>query len=210
MESMSTRSFKPVEFPFSIVVSVAAPHYGIGFNGDIPWTSEQDHIHFEEVTCNINDDFKMNAVIMGYNTWKALSYRPLDKRVNIVVTSKENNCFSNLGGTVVYVKTLYLALMICKMRDDIEKAFVIGGYSLFTAAIRHPWLKAIYVTEIESETPIPVDMTFPLKEKLHDLTNFDIYVLGCSREAGKRVIYKRFDKKFATTDWSDDHPFAWT
>lgn len=201
---------KSAEFPFSIVVSVSKPHYGIGFNGDIPWTSEQDHIHFEEVTCKVKDDFKINAVIMGNNTWKALGQRPLVGRVNIIVTSKDVEPFSNLGGTVVYVKTLYLALMICKMREDIENAFVIGGHSLFAAAMRHPWLESIYVTEIESASPIPQDVHFPLKDKLLDLTYFDIYVLGCSKEEGQRIIYKRFDKKLATTYWTDDHPFAWT
>jgi dihydrofolate reductase len=196
------------DFLFSIIVSVSVPDYGIGFNGDIPWTSKQDHIHFEEITRNVNDEFKMNAVIMGSNTWKALGQHPLKGRVNIIVTSKDVDSISNVGGTIVYVKSLYLALMICKMRDDIENAFVIGGFSLFNTAMKHPWLKTIYVTEIESEDPLPFDVEFPLKEKLHNLKYFDVFVLGCSKEEGKRVIYKRFEKKLKTTEWTDDHPFA--
>ena len=200
---------KIAEFPFSIIVSVTASHYGIGLNGDIPWISENDHKHFEDITLRVKDDFKFkNAVIMGYNTWKSICKRPLENRVNIIVTSNKSEGFSNLGGTVVYVKTLYLALMLCKMREDIEKAFVIGGYRLFSAAMRHPWLDAIYVTEIESNEYIHMDVQFPYKEKLN-LHYFEIFVLGCSKENDKRVIYKRFDKKYSATDWSDDHPFAW-
>lgn len=197
------------EFPFSVIVSVTSPHYGIGLNGDIPWVSENDHKHFEDVTRNVTDDSdNINAVIMGYNTWKSIGKRPLDGRVNIIVTSNKGESFSNIGGTVVFVKTLYLALMLCTMRTDIEKAFVIGGCQLFAAAMKHPWLASVYVTEIESRDYIPMDMQFPYKEKLN-LNYFEIYVLGCSKEPDKRVIYKRYDKRLKTTDWSDDNPFAW-
>lgn len=201
---------KTVEYPFSIVVSVSTPHYGIGLNGDIPWVSENDHKHFEDITLTVRSDTfdKCNAVIMGYNTWKSISKRPLDGRVNIIVTSNKAESFSNLGGTLVFVKTLYLALMLCKMRTDIERAFVIGGYQMFKSAMKHPWLASVYVTEIDSREYIPMDMQFPFREKLN-LNYFDIYVLGCSKEVDKRIIYKRFDKCMSTTDWSDDHPFAW-
>lgn len=51
---------------------------GIGKDNTIPWTSRADMKHFKETTMG-------STVIMGFNTFKSLDYKPLPGRNNVVV-----------------------------------------------------------------------------------------------------------------------------
>ena len=65
---------------FSLIVCFDS-NYGIGKNNTIPWKLSSDLKRFKELTLN-------NIVIMGKNTWTSLPKKPLQNRINIVI-SKE-------------------------------------------------------------------------------------------------------------------------
>jgi dihydrofolate reductase len=75
---------------------------------------------------------KINAVIMGRNTWNSLPHKPLHNRLNIVITSdKKFPRFNNL----ISFSNLEDAFNHCKMNKRINKVFVIGGKSIYDTCL---------------------------------------------------------------------------
>ena len=64
---------------------------GIGQNAQLPWRLPKEMAYFKRVTTNAPEG-SMNAVVMGRNTWESIPqrFRPLDKRLNIVISSNKN------------------------------------------------------------------------------------------------------------------------
>ena len=134
--------------PFTIIVAVDKD-FGIGRNGLLPWDLPGEIKHFKEVTSapwNTNE----NVVIMGRKTWDSIPqrFRPLSKRINIVLTRHSENQFSR---GVLKASSFDDALEL--LRSDIlkgafGKVFVIGGAELFQLAINHPECREIYLTHI--------------------------------------------------------------
>ena len=65
---------------------------GIGLNGKLPWRLKEDMKIFKRITTTIqnsDDKNKLNAVIMGKNTWESipLKFRPLSNRINIILST---------------------------------------------------------------------------------------------------------------------------
>tara|TARA_B100000902_G_C27313535_1_gene919865 strand:- start:2034 stop:2474 length:441 start_codon:yes stop_codon:yes gene_type:complete len=92
----------------------------------------------DKLACHIPHDlkwFKMNTyhstVVMGYNTFKSLKFKPLKHRTNLVVSSRPLN-----------IKTIKV--------DEIEKdAWVIGGARLFESIVKPGDI--LYLTHIDVE-----------------------------------------------------------
>ena len=76
---------------FSLVVAMDEER-GIGKQGTLAWRLPADLKHFKEITTEVKDMKKQNAVIMGRKTWESLpeKFRPLPQRLNIVVTTQPN------------------------------------------------------------------------------------------------------------------------
>ena len=98
---------------------------GIGLDDTIPWYMPEDLKKFKKITTNVNDSDKMNAVIMGKNTWESLPKRPLTDRVNIVIT--RDYCFNPRYKNVIVLHSVQSALIYCHNNDVIENMFIIGG-----------------------------------------------------------------------------------
>jgi len=64
---------------------------GIGKEARLPWQLPKEMSYFANVTTNAPEG-KKNAVIMGRKTWESIpkKYRPLPKRINFVVSRKED------------------------------------------------------------------------------------------------------------------------
>ena len=127
---------------FSLILA-STLNGGIGNNGKIPWEIKEEMSIFRQLTTNVNCYIKKNAVIMGYETWKSLPYKPLKNRINIILTSKKNviqetediKTFNNFDK----------ALEFCEDNIYIDKVFVIGGSTIYNLCLNNP----IYYNQID-------------------------------------------------------------
>lgn len=179
---------------FDVIVTCDCFTNFIGFPNEAKWSSFTQNVkYFHNLTTHVNDDSKQNAVILGYNTWLTHGQKPFDNRINIVVSSK-CKATSIVGGHVVFLPSLYQALLYCTCRKDIEHAFVIGGYTLFQEAVFHPCLKNIYTTVIYSDKIRLSGKMFPAI--LEGNSKFTESIIGCVKEnENTTLIFKRFKSK---------------
>lgn len=84
---------------------------GIGQNGSLPWQLPQEMSYFARATKTAPEG-KVNAVIMGRNTWESIpkKFRPLRDRVNAVVSRNEKY---DIGSYV------HIRLSRCDMREKL-------------------------------------------------------------------------------------------
>ncbi len=100
---------------------------GIGHQSSLPWSIPEEMKKFRKITTKCSDPDKINAVIMGRQTWESLS-KPLTNRLNIILTS-------DIYYSVPYENTIVLhsisrALLYCD-QAFIENIFIIGGAKLY-------------------------------------------------------------------------------
>jgi dihydrofolate reductase/thymidylate synthase len=134
--------------PFSIIVAFDS-QYGIGKNGQLPWSLPSDLKHFKEITTTTSNPARKNAVIMGRKTWESLppKFRPLPGRVNMVLSRGEQ---ASVPSEVLSALSLEEALSKLSS-PDIENVFVIGGAQVYAEAIIHPLCQKLYVTHVKGE-----------------------------------------------------------
>lgn len=97
---------------------------GMGYKDGLPWPRhEEDMKFFRETTIG-------KPIIMGWNTFKSLGYKPLPKRHNIVLVSPYRETLVNRDDNVTYVMST--AKLIKQIAGTMSKeAFVIGGMKTF-------------------------------------------------------------------------------
>jgi dihydrofolate reductase len=130
---------------FTIIVGYRASDRAIGMRGILPWKIPKDMVFFRKITKGHNTDGKMNAVIMGRNTFESMNYNPLPGRINYVCTSMDILDMPEIN--LYFVKTLEEALEKCKHNDMVKKIFVIGGAKLYSYAIQHPSCNELIINE---------------------------------------------------------------
>lgn len=146
---------------FSLIVACTSTG-GIGKNNTIPWYIPEDLKHFKEVTTRCLDG-KMNAVVMGRNTWESLPKKPLPSRINVIVSSKLQDTTFNEHhkGHVLIARSLDEALGHLDNLPSLQDTFVIGGSRLYEEALLHPSCSKAYITHIhkhfECDTFISLD-----------------------------------------------------
>lgn len=139
---------------------------GIGKDNKIPWMIKKDLEYFKNITTLTKDSKKINAVIMGKNTFFSIpeKYRPLPNRYNIVVSKTLKNVEN-----VKVVENLQTGLIFCDLIPEIESIFIIGGEELYKSALemkdeyKKPILNRIYITKIDKE--YNCDRFFPTIDK---------------------------------------------
>jgi dihydrofolate reductase len=117
------------------IVAAVARNGVIGKDGKMPWHIPSDLRHFREVTMG-------KPVIMGRKTYESIG-RPLDGRVNIVVTRDPNWFPDNVSSTMVHTAySLQGAMAIARTpihrpraRNRNEEAMVIGGGQIYDEAL---------------------------------------------------------------------------
>ncbi len=124
-----------------IVLVVAVSKNGvIGRDGGLPWTLSSDLKLFRQLTLG-------KPVIMGRKTWESIG-RPLDKRLNIVVTRGAPIA----APEVRTAASLDDALAVARARaeaDGVDEIAVIGGGEIYRQAL--PKADRIYLTEVDIE-----------------------------------------------------------
>ena len=129
---------------------------GIGKANKLPWRLKGDLEYFSKITVSAPKG-KINAVIMGSNTWFSLptKSRPLQGRINVVLNKEE----IDLPRGVILATSFEEAFGNLSGIKNLGKVFIIGGASIYAQAITMPLCDKIYLTEIEDE--FDCDTFFP-------------------------------------------------
>jgi dihydrofolate reductase len=143
---------------FSIIVAYEQTTRGIGFQNSIPWRITEDMTFFRKTTTQTQDPTKINAIIMGKNTWQSLPKKYLPKRINICLTNQPHE----ENTKIQFTHSLEDALQLVRT-PQIESVFVIGGAKVYQEAIQHPQCQEIIIHELLFEQKhIPyTDAFFP-------------------------------------------------
>ncbi|XP_013191432.1 dihydrofolate reductase [Amyelois transitella] len=147
------------------LIAAACENLGIGINGDLPWRLKKEMAYFSSMTSKVRDPAKKNAVVMGRRTWDCIpsKFLPLPNRVNIVLTRHVDDVKSKVPEGVIVVSGLDEAISHIEGREDIESTWVIGGSSIYKAALEHKNCGKIYLTEIQKN--FECDTFFPKFDK---------------------------------------------
>jgi dihydrofolate reductase len=155
-----------------LTIIVAATKYnGIGQNSTLPWRLPKEMKYFARAS-SAAPDGKLNAVIMGRNTWESIPkrYRPLPNRVNLIISRNRNYelfvffflltassdqshtrfAFREETGNGPAYLHAELASALARLEPNsqenpIHRAFIIGGASLYSEslALSEPSLSAV-------------------------------------------------------------------
>lgn len=124
----------------------------IGVDGKMPWHCPEDLKWFKNVTMDY-------PVIMGRKTYESIK-KPLVGRLNIVISTTMNiNRETCVYDNLVFAHSVEDAISIAEKKSD--KAFVIGGGSIYKYCIDNNLLDKIYIDEILEKVP-NADTFFPI------------------------------------------------
>lgn len=138
---------------FSIVVA-SSKDMGIGKGGKLMWKLPQDMTFFKTITSTAT--VGKNAVIMGRKTWESIpeKFRPLDNRLNVVLSKNEQVKEAlQIPSSVLVETSLPSALATISLLADIDRVFVIGGEQLYREAMADINCDTIYLTSVECNCP---------------------------------------------------------
>lgn len=71
------------------IIAAVSKNNVIGINGVLPWKIREELSYFREKTLN-------KPIIMGSNTFRSINFNPLPGRYNIVLTSSQEQIFSQV------------------------------------------------------------------------------------------------------------------
>ncbi|KAK4502766.1 hypothetical protein PRZ48_006192 [Zasmidium cellare] len=165
------------QIPLTLIVAATAKN-GIGKNGGLPWPMlKKDMGYFARVTKrvplpkntgsvqsdalkeNILSGTQRNVVIMGRKTWESIppNFRPLKDRTNIIISTQGRSQLQDIPDDVVVGSDIASALknLEAMVKDGkslpVGRAFVIGGSSIYKAALDLPQTNRILLTRISKE-----------------------------------------------------------
>ncbi|XP_076765517.1 dihydrofolate reductase [Xylocopa sonorina] len=175
------------------LIAAACEGMGIGVKGNLPWKLKSEMAFFTSMTTTTKDPAKKNVVLMGRRTWECIppKYRPLQNRINIVLSSKLLVC----GDEAIVCKSIPHALEVINkspLKDNVENIWVIGGSSVYKAAMESPHFHRLYLTRIkkyfECDTffpPIPNDFVLTYEPNIPQ---------GIQEENGIQFVYEVYKK----------------
>ncbi|KAF2206861.1 hypothetical protein CERZMDRAFT_52255 [Cercospora zeae-maydis SCOH1-5] len=175
------------QIPLTIIVAATTKN-GIGRGGGLPWPMlKKDMAYFARVTKRVpmpNDTgslqsdmlkqtvlsgTRQNLVIMGRKTWDSIppKFRPLKDRTHIVISSQDRSSLQPIPDDVVVASDILSGLQM--LEESIKagkslpvgRAFVIGGSSIYEAALELPQLQRVLLTRIDKD--YDCDTFFPVE-----------------------------------------------
>lgn len=167
------------------IIVAATKSNGIGHNGRLPWRLSQDMAYFKAVTAA-----PTNAVIMGRKTWESIptTRRPLVNRINLVISRNPDYKLLPPSTTLAYLHTdLQSAIARFSSTDDIRRAFIIGGASIYRDTLALPplagttFVDRVLLTRILSPAFDECDVFMPNFQS--DTTEVDGVRYGWTRAA---------------------------
>ncbi|KAF2766574.1 hypothetical protein EJ03DRAFT_277870 [Teratosphaeria nubilosa] len=161
------------QIPLTIIVA-ATNKNGIGNNGGLPWPMlKKEMAYFARVTKRVPmpqtnlEGTRRNVVIMGRKTWDSIppKFRPLKDRTNIIISTQDRSKLGSIPNDVVVASNISSGLEALEkhVKDGkalpVGRAFVIGGSSIYDAALKLPQTKSILLTRIKQD--FDCDTVFP-------------------------------------------------
>lgn len=125
------------------LIVARARNSAIGRNGTIPWTIPQDLAFFQRETLG-------GALIMGRTTWESLPFKPLPKRLNIVVSRTPS-----VAGVVVPSVSAAVELALAQ---GYQRIYGIGGARIYSDLM--PVAHRLLISEVSLDVP-DADTFFP-------------------------------------------------
>jgi dihydrofolate reductase len=121
-------------------IAAVAENGVIGKDNDLIWNLPDDMKFFKKTTLN-------KTVIMGRRNFESIpeKFRPLPKRVNIVLTRNED--YSAAGAHVFH--SIEKALDFCKSENH-DEVFIIGGGEIYKLAHEKNLIDEIYLTRVHA------------------------------------------------------------
>ncbi|XP_033332062.2 dihydrofolate reductase [Megalopta genalis] len=175
------------------LIAAACEGMGIGVNGALPWKLKSEMAFFTTMTSKTKDPSKKNVVLMGRRTWECIpsKFRPLQNRVNMVLSSK----LSDLGNEAIVCKSIANAMQMISqppLNDRIESIWVIGGSSVYKAAMESPHFGRLYLTRIKKH--FECDTFFPQIPNDIVLTEDADIPQGVQEEDRIQFVYEVYEK----------------
>ena len=119
---MFERTMKPI-----IGIACVASNGAIGYKGDLIWKCKEDMKFFKKITLTTSDINKRNAVIMGRETYKSVTF--LKGRFNCVISSTLQALQSH--NDLLIHSNIEHILDVLNNDESIENIFIIGGTRLY-------------------------------------------------------------------------------
>lgn len=163
-----------------VAVAAITKEWGIGSHGNLPWHPRRLHFDMaflKYVTTHRSrlreaggvefvkgeEEGEKNIVIMGRKTWESIpaQFRPMDKRINIIITSKpeEMACEISNMSKVLAVRSFGEAVDAASRFGG--QIFILGGSSVYEAALKDPRCEAVFITKLQEHPPMPCNVLFP-------------------------------------------------
>lgn len=157
----------------SLIVAASANN-AIGKNNELLWKLPNDMKFFKQTTWAM-------PVVMGRKTFESLKGKPLNGRLNIVIT--RNNNYEAAGAVVV--NSLQKAIAVAA-ENDYKEVFVIGGGEIYAAAMQQA--QQLYLTRVE--VVIEGDTYFPEM----DMADWNLVMETIHEADDKHAYAYRFQK----------------
>ncbi|KAI9207223.1 dihydrofolate reductase-like domain-containing protein [Polychytrium aggregatum] len=145
----------------SLVVAAEKSTLGIGVDNRLPWRLPSDMKHFLALTTGgygsavapgpRSADSLDNVVVMGRRTWESIParFRPLTARLNVVLSSDpEFQSKTELPPQVHVSGSFDSALEYIESLGIYRNVWIIGGSSVYAAALSHPQCARIFLTQV--------------------------------------------------------------
>ncbi|KAG7336572.1 thymidylate synthase [Nitzschia inconspicua] len=113
-------------------------------------------------TSAMSSPTKLNAVVMGRNTWNSIpqQFRPLTGRTNVVLT-RTPSALHDIPDSVMVATSLRDAWQQLAQRDDLGEIFVIGGAQIYQQALEQNYVQKIIMTRVDTPPGMEFDTYFP-------------------------------------------------
>jgi len=129
---------------YNLIFSTNVFHI-IGIDNQLLIKCKEDLQYFKKITSDSYPEGSCNGIIMGYNTWLSMNQKPLQNRINIILTkhhqveeSETVKSFSDLDQAFTWFQ-----------ENTTGRLFVIGGSEIFSLCFKDysQYLNRIYITE---------------------------------------------------------------
>ncbi len=167
-----------------ICISSIASNRSIGFNHNLIFSISSEMKHFSKTTTITQDPTKINAVIMGKNTFMSMSLSPLPKRKNYVISNtlnKEN--FQNYSNLYIY-KNIENCFNDLQKNEEIENIYIIGGEGIYKYFLDNNYVDELILTFVKEPIISYGDSFFPT----FDTSKYQITSLSKLTSDGTEVV----------------------